>query len=137
MIACIRVGTECSPRTTHRKRVESNVKTGDETYANTFVTLSVSHIDQRFGAYVVNGPHLGFSHHTRRLFTNRLRDTEINQFQHALHEEEVRWLEIAVDDVVFVNRVHGRQHLLPSEANEVEIERLVPMLNLVQVRFQV
>ncbi len=113
------------------------MKTGDETYANTLVTLSVSHVDQRFGTYVVNGPHLRFSHHTRRLLANRLRDAEVNQFEHALHEEEVRWLEIAVDDVVLVNRVHGRQHLLPSEANEVEIERLVPILNLVQVRFQV
>lgn len=113
------------------------MKTGDETYANTLVTLSVSHVDQRFGTYVVNGPHLRFSHHTRRLLANRLRDAEVNQFEHALHEEEVRWLEIAVDDVVLVDDVDRGEHLLPREANHIYVQRLVCLLHVPEIGLQI
>lgn len=34
-----------------------------------------------------------------------------------------RRLQVTVDDALFVNRVHGSKHLLPSKSNEIHIQR--------------
>ena len=94
-------------------------------------------LEEHFRRDVGERAHEAVAHHAGRFGGHRFRDAEVDELELPLHEEEIARLEVAVDYVLLVNRVHRSQHLLPHQADEVHVQRLARLARARQVGLQV
>ena len=82
----------------------------------TTIPRRIIRIDNRLRRHVIDGANLLLPMNIRRVVLNRLRDPEIDQFQHAADEEEVGRFQIGVHHPFFMDGIHRAQHLKRSES---------------------
>mmetsp|Transcript_22814 Transcript_22814/g.36663 ORF Transcript_22814/g.36663 Transcript_22814/m.36663 type:complete len:222 (-) Transcript_22814:17-682(-) len=87
------------------------------------------------GTDIVEGANLRVARNMRRLVArNLLRNPKINQFECALHQQEVRRLQIAVHNLERMNGVHRKQHLAPHALEVKRVGKALIGLSSQQVR---
>lgn len=101
------------------------------------VVAGISRLEEHFRRDVGERAHEAVAEHAGGFGRHGLGDSEVDELELALDEEEIAGLEVAVDDVLVVDRVHGGEHLLPHQADEVHVERFVGLAGASEVGFQV
>ena len=102
-------------------RPDLHIRIGIITNSDALSSLSVSYVHQRLRRNVIQSTNLRVAQHTRVISRNSTRDAEVDQLQRASNKEKVGRLQVAVNDLRLVNCVHGVEHLLPQETDEVHV----------------
>lgn len=101
------------------------------------VIAGFSGLEEDFGGNVGERAHEAVAKHAGGFGRHGFGDSEVDQLELALDEEEIARFEVAVDDVLVVDRVHRGEHLLPHQADEVHVQGLVGLAGASEVGFQV
>ena len=99
------------------------------------VIAGFSGLEEDFGGNVGERAHETVAKHAGGFGRHGFGDSEVDQLELALDEEEIARFEVAVDDVLVVDRVHRGEHLLPHQADEVHVQGLVGLAGASEVGF--